>query len=231
MSLTSLDVELDTVVAGFVDEPLGTFAYADRDALLDDLQEAGVDPSALTSPAVTSVYVQYDADADGEQVRQTLVEQPQVGAAVSATSLRELFDQYFALFYVFVGVMLVFGGILAFALIFNMITAALAERAPELATMRASGLSVREINRMMTVENLLLTAIGIPLGLVAGYLTAAAFMTSFSSDLFSFDLDMNPMTAVWTSLAVLGVALLSQLPGLRAIRRLDIATVVRQRSL
>lgn len=47
----------------------------------------------------------------------------------------------------------------------------------------------------------------------------------------SFDLDMSPWTLLWTALAVLVVALLSQLPGMRAVARLDIATVVRQRSL
>lgn len=231
VSLTTLGVELTTTVEGFVDEPLGTYAYADQGWLVAAVEEAGVDPAALESPAVTSVLVTTEPGSDAADVRAALLEQPDVVAAVSATALRDLFDQYFALFYVFVGVMLAFGGILAFALIFNMISAALAERAAELATMRASGLSVRQVNRMITVETMLLTAIGVPVGLVAGYGTASVFMASFSSDLFSFDLDMNPWTAVWTSLAVVVVALLSQVPGLRAVRRLDIATVVRQRSL
>ena len=50
-------------------------------------------------------------------------------------------------------------------------------------------------------------------------------------DLFSFDLDMNPLTLLWTSLGVLVVALVSQVPGLRAVRRLDVAEVVRQRTV
>lgn len=231
VSVTSLGTELTTTVEGFVDEPLGTYAYAERGWLVDALEQAGADPAAVGSPAVTSVLTTDEPGADGADVRAALLEQPGVVAAVSATALQDLFEQYFALFYVFVGVMLAFGGILAFALIFNMISAALAERAAELATMRASGLSVRQVNRMITVENMLLTAIGVPVGLVAGYLTASVFMASFSSDLFSFDLDMNPWTAVWTALAVVLIALLSQVPGLRAVRRLDIATVVRLRAL
>ena len=229
--VASLEAEVDAVVEGFVDEPLGTYVYAERTWLADSLTEAGVPIDQLTSPAVTSVLVRYTDAADPEETLAALEALPVVAAAVSATALRDLFEEYFALFYAFVGIMLVLGGILAFALIFNMITATLAERAPELATMRASGLSVSEVNRMMTVETLVLTLIGIPIGLVLGYLAAAGFMASFSSDLFSFDLDMSPWTPVWTSLAVLVVALLSQIPGLRAVRRLDIATVVRQRTL
>lgn len=231
VSTPTLDVTLDMTVQDFVDEPLGTYAYADRDWLLGSLEQAGVDPDQLASPAVTSAYVRYESDASADEVRQRLLDQPPVLAVISTTALRDMFEEYLALFYAFVGVMLVLGGVLAFALIFNMISAAIAERAGELAIMRASGVSASQVNRMITVENLLLTVIGIPVGLVVGYAAAAAFMASFSSDLFSFDLDMSPWTPVWTALAVLLVALLSQLPGLRAVRRLDIATVVRQRSL
>jgi putative ABC transport system permease protein len=231
LRVPSLGVEVATEVVDFVDEPLGTYAYADQLWLTDALIAAGADPGSLESPTVTSTFVRYSDDADADATLRALQQRPDVAAAVSATALRDLFADYFTFFYVFLGIMLALGGILAFALIFNMITATLAERAPELATMRASGVSASQLNRMMTVENLLLTLIGIPLGLVLGYLVAAGFMSSFSSDLFSFDLDMNPWTLLWTSLAVLVVALLSQLPGLRAVRGLDIATVVRQRSL
>ena len=231
LRIASLGVEVPTTVVGFVDEPLGTRAYADDGWLREALVAAGAAPEQLDAPALTSVLVQYDTDADPAATLAALESQPGVAAAVSSTALRDLFERYFTLFYVFVGVMLVLGGVLAFALIFNMITASLAERAPELATMRASGLSVPQVNRMMTVENLLLTTLGIPLGLGLGYLVAVGFMSSFSSDLFSFDLDMNPLTLLWTSLAVLVVALVSQVPGLRAVRRLDVAAVVRQRTV
>jgi len=231
LRVPSVGAQVDTTVADFVDEPLGTYAYAERDWLIQALTDAGVEPGEIASPAISSVLVQYAPGADAGDVLVDLERLPEVGAAVSATALRDLFEQYFTFFYAFVGVMLVLGGILAFALIFNMVTATLAERAAELATMRASGVSVQDVNRMMTVENLVLTLMGIPTGLVLGYVTASVFMSSFSSDLFSFDLDMNPLTMVWTALAVLVVAMLSQIPGLRAVRRLDIATVVRQRTL
>ncbi len=231
LRVASLDVEVPTTVVGFVDEPLGTRAYTDRAWLQDALLDAGVSPDRLGEPAVASILLRYDAGADPEATLRALEQRPEVAAAVSTTALRDLFDQYFTFFYAFVGVMLVLGGILAFALIFNMITASLAERAAELATMRASGVSVAQVSRMMTVENLLLTLMGIPVGLVLGYAVAVGFMSSFSSDLFSFDLDMNPLTLLWTSLAVVAVALLSQVPGLRVVRRLDVATVVRQRTV
>ena len=50
------------------------------------------------------------------------------------------------------------------------------------------------------------------------------------SDQFGFTLEMRTSTLVLSALAILGVALLSQWPGLRAVRRLDVARVVRERA-
>ncbi len=83
---------------------------------------------------------------------------------------------------------------------------------------------------MITGENVLLTALGIAPGLLVGYEVARLFMDSFSSDQFSFELQIRTSTLVLSSLAMVAMALLSQIPGLRALKRLDIAAVVRERS-
>ncbi len=228
----SLDTSLELPVAGFVDEPLGTYVYMDRGALVDALGSAAppVDAATLTSPEVASAMVVYEDGVDADAVRDQLSVSDGVAAVITSNAIRDLMDDFLALFYAFVGVMLVFGGIMAFALIFNSISVNIAERASELANMRANGLAPKQINAMMSVENMILTLIGIPVGLVAGYWMASAFMSSFSSDLFKFELSMRPTTFLFTSLAIIVVTLISQRPGLRAVRRLDIATVVRERS-
>jgi putative ABC transport system permease protein len=106
-----------------------------------------------------------------------------------------------------------------------------AERASELATLRAAGVLRRTISGLLTRENLLVTAIGIVPGLAIGYALAAAFMSSFNSDLFTFTLQMRSSTLVLAAVAMVVVALVSQWPGLRAVGRLDVARVVRERSL
>lgn len=232
LTFPSLGTSFDQEIADFVDEPIGTFAYMDQTALTDALGAASpaVGEAAIESPAVSSAMVIYDSGADPDTVKAALTSADFVFAVVSTNAIQDLIDQMLALFYAFVGLMLLFGGIMAFALIFNTISVNIAERAGELANMRANGLSAGQVNELMTVENLILTLIGIPIGLVAGYWVAAGFMSSFSSDLFQFDLMMRTSTYVLIALAILAVALISQWPGLRAVRRLDIATVVRERS-
>jgi len=141
-----------------------------------------------------------------------------------------IFNKFMGLFYAFVGVMLAFGAVMAFAILFVTIGSNVAERGTELATLRAMGMPIGSLGRLVSGENLLLTLAGVLPGLVLGYLAAAGFMASFNSDLFSFDLVVRPLTFVGTALGILVAAALSQWPALRAVRHLDLARVVRERA-
>lgn len=153
-----------------------------------------------------------------------------VAAFVDSDALYGLVQQYMGLFYVFVGVMIVLGGVLAFALIYNTMSANVSEREGELAVLRTLGLSRRTIGMMVTAQNLLLTLIGLVPGLIFGWVLAWVFMQSFSSDMFTFELYISPLTFVLTAIAILIVGLLSQWPALRAVSRLDLGRIARERS-
>lgn len=233
VELTTLDSTFVTTVAGFVDEPLGTFAYMELAALEDAL--AGADPAVaadvITNPAVASVKALFDDGAEPAAVIDRLHDLPDVATVVDAQALANLVADFVVFFYAFIGVMLVFGGAMAFALIFNTISVNVAERSGEFATMRANGLSHRRVAALIAGENLLLTVLGIIPGLVVGYLVAGAFMASYSNDQFNLALQMRPLSLVLSALAMLAVAALSLIPAIRAVRRIDIGAVVRERAV
>ena len=76
-----------------------------------------------------------------------------------------------------------------------------------------------------------ISLIGVIPGLVFGYAFAYYGVSMYSSDMFKWDLYIRPTTYVFTVLAIVIAALLSQRPVLRAVQRIDVATVVRERSL
>jgi len=209
-------------VEGFLAEPLGTYVYASLAAI-----------RALAGPragAGNSALVAFDPGVDRERMRRRLSGLPGVVAYEDSQALLATADQYLGLYYAFIGVMLVFGGAMAFALLFNSMNANIAERSVEVATLRAAGTPYRTIARMITAENVIVTLLGILPGLIGGYAVASLFLGSFSSDQFSFDLEMRTSTLILSATAILIVALLSQIPGLRAVRRIDIAAIVRERA-
>jgi putative ABC transport system permease protein len=218
------DGTVTTTIAGFVDEPLGTFAYVSRDQLS---QMIGADNVAA---ATREINVKLAAGADRQATFDRLSNLPAVAAVVDAQALQRTAESLMGLFYAFVGVMLVLGAVMAFAVLFNLMAANISERVTELASLRAAGMHGAELSRIITAENVLLTVAGIVPGLVVGYLGAWEFMATFSSDLFSFDLHVQPTTFVFTAAGVLVAALVSQVPILRSVRGIDIARVVRERA-
>ncbi|MFH0750520.1 MAG: ABC transporter permease [Chloroflexota bacterium] len=212
-------------VAGFTDEPLGTYAYGTIETI------AGLAGQPPDRPAVSSALIRYDAGADRAAVADRLAALPAVAAVLDNQALYAMAQSLMGLFYAFVGIMLVFGAVMAFALIFNTMTANVAERATELAALRTLGMARGTVSRLITAENVLLTLAGLVPGLVGGYVMAAAFMASFSSDLFSFDLHVRPTTFLFTALAILVVAVVSQWPALRSVGRIDLGRIIRERSM
>jgi putative ABC transport system permease protein len=221
VELTLSGATISASVADFVDEPLGTMAYVSRSQA--ETMVGGELPA-------TSALISYAQGVDPTTLRNEVTALPNVAAFEDATVLYDMMQRYMVLFYAFVGVMLVFGAAMAFALIFNSMSVNIAERNREVATLLAVGTDRRSISRYITTENLIVAALGIPLGLAAGYLAAKQAMASFSSDLFALDLYIFPSTYVYAALAILVVALVSQWPGLRALRRISIARIVKERS-
>ncbi|NNC40971.1 MAG: ABC transporter permease [Acidimicrobiia bacterium] len=208
-------------IAGFLDEPLGTLAYLSDERLTEI---AGVDLPA------TSALIRYEEGREGGDLRSAITELPGVAAFNDSKAMFDMMQEFMLLFYAFVGVMLVFGGAMAFALIFNAMSVNIAERRREVATLLAVGTDRKTISRLITTENLIVAVMGIPIGLVAGYYLSKAALGTFSSDMFSFDLYVRPMTFVWASLAIVVVALVSQIPGLRAVRRISIPQIIKERA-
>ena len=211
-------------VEEFLAEPLGTLAYT----ALENVQPVSAADGG--SGKANSALVRFEPGVDRDEMRRQLSALPGVSAYEDSQAIKSTVDQYLGLFYAFVGIMLIFGGAMAFALIFNSMSSSISERKVEMATLRASGAPSQMLARLVRVENLITVLIGIVPGLIAGYAVAAVFMASFGSDQFNFELQMRTSTLVLSAIAIVIVALISQIPGLRALRRIDVAKIIRERA-
>lgn len=219
LTLRLSDVGTDTTVRvqGFVDEPLGTWVYVQ--------QPIETDAGAPIEPSVA--LVQLDEGADAASTLTAIEHLPSVAVVVGTRTLEAQVRDLMSLFYVFVGVMLALGAVLAFALIYAAMSVNVAARTRELATLRALGVGPWRLALIVAGENLLVAVLSLVPGLPLAYLTAAAFMASFSSPLFRFELAIRPGTWIVACVSVLFAVLASQLPALRSVARLDLATAVR----
>ncbi len=232
ISIPSLDTRFETTLEGFVQEAAGTILYMEKGALTDALADAStpVDEEMLAAPSITTMMAIFEGGADRDAVVEDVRDLDEVGLVTDSRGLYLTVQDYVAFFYAFVGMMLLFGGVMAFALIFNPMSVTLAERSGEFATMRANGVSRGTITSIFLGENLILTTLAIPIGLLLGYWLAAYAMSTYSSDLLSFDLEVRTSTYVFAALSMYLITVVSALPGIRAVGRMDIGQVVRERS-
>ncbi len=233
IDLPTHDISIELDIVEFVDEPLGIPLYARYDVITEALREAGVDdPEGLmAAPTVTTVMTLFDPAIDRTTTVDRLEDVNGVLAVQDARSLYNTVQQFLGLFYAFTGIMLLFGAVMAFSLMFNTISVNIAERSTEFATLKASGMSDRMIGWMIVGENLFLTVLGIVPGVILGIWMADVFMGLFSNDSFNMSLMMSPWTVVIAAASMIGVALLSLIPGVRSVKRLDIGAVVRERAV
>ncbi len=232
VSLPALGVTFDAVVEATVREPMGTPAYVTRDRL-EEVLAAGATggwEDALARPGIVTISLMLDDGAPRAAVLGQVGDLAGVESVIDAQAVWTMIEQYVGLFYLIVGMMLAFGGVLSVALIFNVVSVNLSERTGEIASMRANGISRRRIAAYVLAENMVLTAIGVIPGALLARAAASWLMSTYSSDMLSFELETRPLTMPLVVASMFLVTAVSLLPGMRAVRRLDIATEVRERS-
>jgi putative ABC transport system permease protein len=233
IDLPTHDVTIELELVEFVNEPMGMPLYARTEVIAAALSDAGIeDPKSLIAePTVTTVMTLFDPTIARTTSIAALEGVPGVLTVQDARQLYDTAQQFLGLFYAFVGIMLIFGGVMAFSLMFNTISVNIAERSTEFATLKANGMADRMIAWMIVGENLLLTILGIIPGLILGVWLSSLFLSSFSNDSFNLEFSIRPATVAIAALAMIVVALLSLIPGIRSVKRLDVGAVVRERAV
>ncbi|MFC4913052.1 FtsX-like permease family protein [Actinomadura gamaensis] len=217
LTLAQSGRRLTEPVAGFVDEPMSAVAYTSL--------------GHLGASSATGVLLRLRPGADPEAAQRRVSALPGVEAYLDTGRLADSMRKAFELYNTLVGIMLAFAALMAAALLFNAMSANVAERAVELGTLRAAGMTPGMLARLVAAENLALVVLGVPFGLLTGTLLARWLMTTYQTQGYHWALDMRPSTPVYVTLGILLAALIAQAPVLRTLRRIDIARIVRERSL
>lgn len=112
---------------------------------------------------------------------------------------------------------------MAFVVVYNTFTTNILERLREIATMRTIGEDRWHLVMIVTFENMLLALAGIPLGIWLGLQTSNAMYASLATEAFAFPVVLYPLSYVWIIGSILGVLLLSEIPPITRVFRLDLA--------
>lgn len=201
-------------VAEIADSFLGIAVYADIHFL-----------SALMNEelAVTGVQLKVRSDAGYRQSLFREIKQlPGVQAvSVRADIIRSVRETLVQNQHVFIGLLVMFAGVIFFGSVLNSSLVSLQERQREVATLRVLGYGPWQVGALFLRESVLTNGIGTLLGLPLGYLLNYGIVVAYDTEMFRIPL-IDP-TQVWLIVVGLGVAfgLAAHFVVQRSIHRMD----------
>ncbi len=185
---------MDVVVIQIADSYMGLAAYARIDYLSRVVGEpfimSGAQLTTVREPAkIQSLYRELAGkpNVQGIQSRRAMIKQ------INETLLQNQF--------VFIGILVLFSGVVFFGSIVNASMVSLAERQREVGTLRALGYSEWQIGSMFLRESMSTSLTGSILGLPVGWCLTWLTATSFSNDLIRLPV-VSPPWIWWTTMVI-----------------------------
>lgn len=212
--------EKDVPVGRVVEQFFGASGYMNIEALSRVLDE---------SYAVNAVLLRTEPGAERELTRK-LKDVPGVAAAeVKLDSYESLVNTLAQSMWIMNTMIIVFAGVIAFAIIYNVTSVSLAERQRELASLRVLGFTNQEVGAILYNENFVTGVIGLMLGTPFGMLLSRGMVSAYDTDLYRFPFHIEPRTVLVANLLTIGFIVVSNLAVRHKIRRLDLVEVLKQR--
>ncbi len=208
--------DITVKISGITEQYLGSNAYIDIDYFRSLLGEKDL---------VTGVYINSEDD-----VIEKLQDIKYIGKVESNRDMMDTFMEYMDLIIYSVGVMMIFGAILGFAIVYNVTIININERSLEISSLRVLGFEKKDVYCMISKENSIMTILGILLGIPVGRAMCGGIISSVSEDLMTIPLLIEPSTYLYTAIATVIFVVIAQLATMKKIYQIDFMDALKSRT-
>ena len=171
--------DVDIKVTKLIKQNLGANAYM----LISDMQDL-----LLDEHYINGVYIETDED-----IKSKVEKYRSVSAIQSSQDLMDTFTEFLALTLMSLSVLIIFGGVLGFAIVYNSAVISINERRLEFSSLRVMGFTKNEIFTSLLKENIITAGVGIVIGIPIARTMLESMSSTFSTELYSFDINLQPM--------------------------------------
>lgn len=165
----------------------------------------------------------------GTEVKKKLLEYSGVDEVQGRLDIYNAFMDQLKFMKIFVGVMIIFGGVMGFAIIFNSTLISIMERMRELASLKVLGYTQYELKRLLFIENLVICAFSCAPGAAVGYLMCEFVGYLFSNDMFALEIVIYRKTYFIAFALVFLCTIIAGLATGRSLNNLDMVEVLKSR--
>jgi putative ABC transport system permease protein len=202
-------------VKAVVEQYFGKNAYMDIEQIYDILEERDIATGAL-------LMTEADVVPDLKDVKN-------IRGINSVQDMRDAIMEYMDLIIASMGTMMIFGGVIGFAIVYNITIVSISERMMEFSSLRVLGFDKKDIFRLVTRENAIMTVFGIILGVPLGYSICVGLVDYVSTDMYTIPAVIEPFVYVYSAAATLVFVFVAQLATYRKITNLNFIDALKNR--
>lgn len=219
ITISVYDSEKDIKVAGIIKQYVGHNCYMN----IEELQ-------SLTGfkDSISGTLLKIDTDKEAE-IRKELLKDVTIFTIEDRQKSYENFKGLMEFLYIFFIVMIVFGIVMGFSIVFNTTVINVIERKRELASLKVLGYSKSEIEKTVFKENMFLGIFALIPGLTIGRVMCSIFAKQFSNEFFTFEIYISLRTYFIAALCMFAFIAVAQLANRRNIVGLDMIEVLKDR--
>ncbi len=203
------------IIKDIIRQNLGINAYMNIEEMSEKL---------LDKELITGAYVKSDYD-----IKEDLNNVKNIATVQSTQDLIDIFMEFMDLTMYSIGIMLIFSGVLGFAIVYNSTVMGISERTLEFSSLRVMGFTRKEIYNIILKENLIMTIVGIIIGIPISGAMVRGIEQTYSNDLYTFHTAITIDTYFFAALATIAFVILAQLSTLRKVYKLDFMEALKSR--
>lgn len=207
--------DADFQVKEIIKQYLGANAYMD----IEHMRETLTEKNMITGAAASSK----------EDLKSKLEDAKNISSVTTIDDMTKTFEEYIDIMLLSINIMMLFGGVLGFALIYNSTIISISERRMELAALKVMGFDKKEIFWMLAKENSVITIIAIILGIPIGIGMIQSMADVFNTELYSLPMIITPKTFLIAGLSTILFAAIAQLAALKKIQNINFIDALKSR--
>lgn len=207
--------DVQVKVTGIIKQNLGANGYM----IIDDMQSLLMD-DAYINGAFIGTDRQLKSDVEKYKI---------VASIQTAQDLRETFQEFLGLMLTSLSILIFFGGVLGFAIVYNSAVISINERRLEFSSLRVMGFTKNEIFISLLKENIINAVIGIIVGIPIARSMLMGLSSTFNTEIYTFDVLLEPMHYILTAMTVIVFVVIALLAAYKKIHGLDFIEALKNR--
>lgn len=203
------------IVTEIIKQNLGANAYMLQEDMYDTL---------IDTHYINGAYIDTHED-----ITEAVDKWRQVSSVLSLEDMKGSFEEFLTLTITSLSILIIFAGILGFAIVYNSTIMTLNERRLEFSSLRVMGFTKNELMTQVYKEHLIMTLIGIVFGVPVSRWMLESLKQTFTTELYAFEVNINMMHLLGTSIALMIFVHLALAAAYRKIHHLDFIEALKNR--